>query len=117
MEGISGSALGGRIHEEGAGVTPLPEPRGKGDHSIEECLSARRSIREYKEAPLTLAEVGQLLWAAQGLTGSDGYRTAPSAGALFPLEVYLVAGKVEALAPGSYKYRPERHELTLLAAG
>jgi SagB-type dehydrogenase family enzyme len=117
MERISGSPLAGRIHEEGTGVTPLPEPRGKSDRSVEECLSARRSIREYKEAPLTLAEVGQLLWAAQGLTGSDGYRTAPSAGALFPLEVYLVAGRVEALAAGIYKYRPERHELILLAVG
>ncbi|KPJ51984.1 nitroreductase, partial [candidate division TA06 bacterium DG_24] len=74
-------------------------------------MRGRRSIRSYSDAPLTLAEVSQLLWAAQGITNDRGFRTAPSAGALYPLEVYVVAGKVEGLPAGIYKYRPREHEL------
>ncbi|MCD6210872.1 MAG: nitroreductase family protein [Methanophagales archaeon] len=54
----------------------------------------RRSIRQYKDDPLTLAEVSQLLWSAQGITGLWGERTAPSAGATYSLEVYIVVGNV-----------------------
>jgi len=89
----------------------LPEPRLESDVSIEETLLQRRSVREYADLPLTLEEVSQLLWAAQGITVEWGGRTAPSAGALYPLEVYLVVGDVEGLAAGIYKYRPEGHEL------
>jgi len=89
----------------------LPEPRLKSEISLEEALLKRRSIREYANLPLTLEDVSQLLWAAQGITAKWGGRTAPSAGALYPLEVYLVVGNVENLAAGVYKYKPERHEL------
>ncbi|HEY5513541.1 MAG TPA: SagB/ThcOx family dehydrogenase, partial [Geomonas sp.] len=80
-------------------------------------LLSRRSIREYRDEPLTLAEVGQLLWAAQGVTAPRGRRTVPSAGALYPLELYLVAGKVGDLPPGIYHYRPQAHTLALVLAG
>jgi len=89
----------------------LPEPRLKSEVSLEEALLKRRSIREYANLPLTLEDVSQLLWAAQGITAEWGGRTAPSAGALYPLEVYLAVGNVENLAAGVYKYKPERHEL------
>ncbi len=89
----------------------LPEPRLKSKVSLEEALLKRRSIREYANLPLTLEDVSQLLWAAQGITTEWGGRTAPSAGALYPLEVYLAVGNVENLATGVYKYKPERHEL------
>ena len=89
----------------------LPEPRLKSEVSLEEALLKRRSVREYANLPLTLEDVSQLLWAAQGITVKWGGRTAPSAGALYPLEVYLVVGNVENLAAGVYKYKPERHEL------
>ena len=89
----------------------LPEPRLRSEVSLEEALLKRRSIREYANLPLTLEDVSQLLWAAQGITVKWGGRTAPSAGALYPLEVYLVVGNVENLAAGVYKYKPERHEL------
>ena len=89
----------------------LPEPRLKSDVSLEEALLKRRSVREYANLPLTLEDVSQLLWAAQGITAEWGGRTAPSAGALYPLEVYLAVGNVENLAAGVYKYKPERHEL------
>jgi len=95
----------------------LPRPHLESRVSIERCLLARRSVRSYRSGPLTLAETGQLLWAAQGITAEGYLRTAPSAGALYPLETYLVAGELEALAPGVYHYRPERHDLVLAKSG
>jgi len=95
----------------------LPEPRNSGGISVEETLLERRSIRNYKNEALTLAEMSQLLWAAQGITHPGGYRTVPSAGALYPLEVYVVAGNVEGLQAGIYKYRPQGHELKKVAEG
>ena len=69
-------------------------------------------MREYARAPLTLGEVSQVLWAAQGVTdGKEGLRAAPSAGALYPLEFVLVVGEVEGLEPGTYRYRPLEHDL------
>jgi SagB-type dehydrogenase family enzyme len=95
----------------------LPKPSLKGAMAVEEALAKRRSVREYSDLALTLNELSQLLWAAQGLTSSDGHRTAPSAGALYPLELYVVVGKVDGLSSGVYKYRPSEHELSLLASG
>ena len=92
-------------------IIRLPAPKTDGETSVEKALRERRSIRQFKRQPLSLAEVSQLLWAAQGITGSGGVRTAPSAGALYPLELYLVAGSVEGLTEGVYKYRPDGHEL------
>mgnify|MGYP006291593073 CR=1 FL=1 len=89
----------------------LPEPQYESDTPLEEALRQRRSIRDYGEEPLTLAEVGQLLWSAQGITNQRGYRTAPSAGALYPLELYVVVGEVERLSPGVYHYDPQSHAL------
>ncbi|MBM4446480.1 MAG: SagB/ThcOx family dehydrogenase [Chloroflexi bacterium] len=85
--------------------------------SLEELLQQRRSIREYIDAPLTQDEVMKLLWAGQGITSARGFRTAPSAGALYPLEIYLVAGNVDNLAPGIYKYNPVKNDLTLVKEG
>jgi SagB-type dehydrogenase family enzyme len=85
--------------------------------SLEEALLKRRSVRSYRENPLTLAEAGQLLWAAQGITGAGGLRTAPSAGALYPLEILLVAGEVEGILPGVYRYHPPDHTLTRIREG
>jgi SagB-type dehydrogenase family enzyme len=95
----------------------LPRPVLDGAVSLERALRQRRSVREYAGTGVTRAEVAQLLWAAQGLSGSKGMRTAPSAGALYPLEVYLVAGDVEALLGGVHRYDPEGHALELLAEG
>jgi SagB-type dehydrogenase family enzyme len=100
---------------ESGDIIKLPEPRDSGGISVEEALLERRSIRNYKDEALTLAEVSQLLWAAQGITHPDGYRTAPSAGALYPLEVYVAAGNVVGLPAGIYKYRPQGHELEKVA--
>jgi SagB-type dehydrogenase family enzyme len=99
----------------GAEGRALPEPSYSSDVSIEEALERRRSVRGYGEEPVTLEEASQLLWAAQGVTSLRGFRTAPSAGALYPLEVYLVAGKVTDLEKGVYKYRPKGHALVKVA--
>jgi len=95
----------------------LPEPRYQSDISLEESLLQRRSVRDYPGEALSLGEVSQLLWAAQGITAQWGGRTAPSAGALYPLEVYVVVGNVQNLAAGVYRYEPEGHELLRIAEG
>jgi SagB-type dehydrogenase family enzyme len=101
-----------------ADVSALPTPRYDSQTSVEEALLKRRSVRSYGDAPLTLAEISQLLWAAQGVTDpARGFRTAPSAGALYPLQVYLVAGKAEGLTSGVYKYEPAAHGLRLIISG
>ncbi len=99
------------------GAVTLPEPRRTGDVSVEEALWERRSVRVYAEVPLTIADAGQVLWAAQGVTDDRGHRTAPSAGGLYPLEVYFVAGGVLGLEPGVYHYRPGEHLLVRVAGG
>jgi len=95
----------------------LPKPYTKSEISLEYCLLQRRSVRSYSNGELSRADISQLLWAAQGITAEGHLRTAPSAGALYPLEVYLVAGNVNGLEPGAYHYRPERHELVLVKLG
>lgn len=95
----------------------LPSPRTKGNVSLERCLSKRRSVRKYSNAAVSLEETSQLLWAAQGITAEGYLRTAPSAGAIYPLEVYLLAGHVDGLAPGLYHYESSRNELVLVKAG
>jgi len=94
---------------------PLPEPRLEGPLSLEETLDARRSVRDYAPEPLSLAEAGQLLWAAQGVTDPRGLRTSPSAGALYPLEIYLATGQVEDLDVGVFRYQPANHSLVQVA--
>ena len=95
----------------------LPEPRLDGDVSLEASIRERRSVRDFSNRPLSLADVGQLLWAAQGITSRDGGRAAPSAGALYPLELYLVAGNIESLPAGLYRYLPRGHRLQHVADG
>lgn len=86
-------------------VIKLPQPVLKGNVSLEETLQQRRSIREYTSADVTLSELSQLLWAAQGITSTQGLRTVPSAGALYPLEVFVVN------VTGVYHYNPLNHSL------
>ncbi len=107
------------VHAAGepAGVVKLPPPVLDGGVSLEKALSERRSVRQYQDRPLSLADLSQLLWAAQGVTGTGGKRTAPSAGALYPLNVYVVAGNVSGLPAGIYAYDPQRHELRRIAEG
>jgi SagB-type dehydrogenase family enzyme len=89
----------------------LPPPALTGPVSVEDALQRRRSVRAFSSRALTLAEVSQLLWAAQGRTTADGHRTVPSAGATYPLELGLAVGRVEGLVPGLYRYDAAAHTL------
>ena len=95
----------------------LPEPRYEGDVSVEHALRKRRSVRSYTADPLDLTEISQILWSAQGITSPRRFRTAPSAGALYPLELYVIAGNVRNLSPAIYKYQPGKHVLVKTASG
>ena len=89
----------------------LPESSHESNFSIEEALLKRRSTREYSGDPLTLDEISQILWSAQGITHENRLRTAPSAGGLYPLELYVVVGDVEGLEAGIYHYMPIENNL------
>jgi SagB-type dehydrogenase family enzyme len=94
-----------------APIVRLPPPRFEGPVALEQTLLARRSVRTFSRDPLTVDDLTQLLWAAQGITHSHGYRTAPSAGAIYPLELYVVAGHVVGLPTGFYRYHGREHAL------
>ena len=83
----------------------LPPPILVGEKSLEEVIASRRSVREFTEQALSWSDISQLLWSAQGITDPSGLRTAPSAGALYPLEIYV------ALPDGAYHYLPHGHAM------
>ena len=88
---------------------PAPSPARPG--SLEDALQRRRSWRAFAPSPLALADLAQLLWAAQGRSDAEGHHTAPSAGALYPLELFVVTARVDGLAPGVYRYESDGHVL------
>ena len=103
-------------------IIKLPPPRLDGPISLEQAILRRRSRREYTSRPLRLSDITQLLWAAQGITEPKvwiGLRSAPSAGGLYPLELYVAVKKagVQELEPGIYHYKPREHELELIIQG
>ena len=98
----------------------LPKPILKGDVSVEQAIKHRRTIRSYKSKPLTLEQLSQILWAAQGITGNRGYkRSAPSGGALYPMDIYAIVGDngVKGLKAGIYHYDPHQHAALLITEG
>lgn len=106
------------------GLVYLPMPRLAGEVSLEAALASRRSIREYTREPLELWELSQVLWAAYGVNEVvHGFKTTPSAGATYPLEVYAVVAPHGVytgqgyLEPGSYKYDPHAHVLRQVKGG
>lgn len=99
------------------GRVALPSPEVETGKPVEWTLNSRRSVREFSDETLSLAQVSQMLWAAQGQTGPHGFRTAPSAGALYPLDVYLAVGKIAGLPAGVYLYDSRDHALEMVAPG
>lgn len=98
----------------------LPKPRLIGDVSVEEAIKHRRTIRSYLSKPLTTEQLSQIFWAAQGITEDRGYkRSAPSGGALYPMDIYAVVGDngVQGLKAGIYHYDPNKHAALLVAEG
>ena len=107
-------------------VFVLPSPVTDGSMSVEEAIASRRSRRDFMDRAISLEQLSQILWAAYGITYPipdahpglrGGLRTTPSAGATFPLEVYVVVGNVEGLEPGVYKYVSEEHKLVRVIEG
>ncbi len=92
-------------------IIKLPPPQQDSETALEAALSQRRSIRKYQDQPLSLQQLSQILWSAQGITSARGLRAAPSAGATYPLEVYVVVSNVQDLDPGIYHFRPEKQAL------
>ena len=90
-------------------IIDLPAPELKGTVSLEESLARRESVRQYEADPLTIEEISQLLWSAQGITHDDIKRTSPSAGRRYPMEVYF------ATKEHFYHYLPEDHQMALIA--
>ncbi|UCH03637.1 MAG: SagB/ThcOx family dehydrogenase [Candidatus Thorarchaeota archaeon] len=98
----------------------LPTPDVEGGLGLWDSLQKRRSTRAYTDEPLTQQQLSQLLWASQGISARRGeydLRTAPSAGALYPVETYLCINRVEEINPGLYHYSVPNHELECLEQG
>jgi SagB-type dehydrogenase family enzyme len=108
LMGVACRPRSATLHGPGVPVA-LPTPRTEGVVSLEAAIGGRRSVRAFSNQVLTLEEVGQLAWAAQGVSDPRGLRTAPSAGALYPLELYVV------LPDGLYHYVPADHSLLQLS--
>jgi SagB-type dehydrogenase family enzyme len=114
-----GLSLGNLTAGFGAQAIKLPPPATKGAVSLEEALHNRRSTRKFANRSLELAQISQLLWAADGINHPQGKRTAPSGRAAYPIDLYLVAGErgVTNLAPGVYRYVAADQALELVAPG
>jgi SagB-type dehydrogenase family enzyme len=108
---------GAQAQQAAAAGIKLPEVRRQGSLSLEAAMWARHSTRTLTKDSISLAELGQLLWAAQGVNRPDGHRTVPSAGATYPLELYLLAARVRDLPAGVYHYKAAGHELESVVAG
>ncbi|MBN1355336.1 SagB/ThcOx family dehydrogenase [bacterium] len=110
-------AAGIRAAGDSGQVLRLPDPRLGQSSDLIDLLSTRRSIRQFSDRPVSLPDISRMLWAAQGITDPRGFRTAPSAGALYPLEIYLVCGSMARLEAGVYRYDPRNNQLILIRAG
>ena len=97
----------------------LPPPSLKGKTSVEEVISKRKSVRKFRTQPLSLPQLSQILWSAQGVTGIGRHRATPSAGATYPLEVFVIVGEqtIENLEAGIYHYEVDSHSLNLYLKG
>lgn len=104
----------------GARVVALPAPDLGGGLPTETAISQRRSTREYAPTPMTQAELSRLLFLAGGINADrwgNARRTAPSSGALYPIEIYVVVHQVEGIDPGVYHYAFREHALEQVRAG
>jgi hypothetical protein len=101
----------------GPAIIRLPEPVEDGSVSVEQALKTGVRQEPFQKGRLPCRILLSWLWAAQGTTSRRGFRTAPSAGALYPLEIYVASGNVEKLPPGLYHYRSESHDLEIVARG
>jgi SagB-type dehydrogenase family enzyme len=118
--GLDWSAKPGTYKEYDAEKLDLPSPQMDGGSPFWEVVESRRSVRRFESEALSLADLSQLLWATQGITAERGgyqFRASPSAGALYPIETYVVANDIAQLAPGVYHYWIPGHKLEGLRLG
>jgi SagB-type dehydrogenase family enzyme len=118
VTGAREARAGRSIRKEGH--MKLPQPRFEGEVFLEQTIRHRRTVRSFGSHPLTLAQCSQILWAAQGITDDRGFkRAAPSAGALYPMDIYAVVGQhgVESLDAGIYHYEPGNHAVFSVFGG
>jgi SagB-type dehydrogenase family enzyme len=109
-----------KIYENPLKEINLPNPDIEGGEKLFKLIKKRRSIRNYSKKPISIHHLSQLLWASQGIThNTQGYelRASPSAGALYPIETYLVINNIETLDQGIYHYRIQNHQLEFLKSG
>mgnify|MGYP001114764929 CR=1 FL=1 len=98
----------------------LPECEPNPPVSLDQALNDRKSIRNYRPEPITLEQLSYLLWASSGiqrLEQAHEFRTAPSAGALYPIETYVIANELRDVEAGAYHYGIHAHELEQIRAG
>ena len=101
-------------------ITSLPSPVLTGNISVEEAIQNRRSVRTFSNESITIGNLSQILWAAQGITDNQSsLRAAPSAGQVYPLEIYIIIGNngVSGLENGVYHYVPSNNTLEKLLNG
>jgi len=113
-------ACGQEKAAEHSAAIKLPPPTARGEMSVEEAIYSRKSLRRFKDRALPLSQVSQIMWAAGGKTidaVTGPTRSYPSAGGIYPLVIYLVAGKVAGLSSGIYRYEWKTHRLDLLKKG
>ena len=104
-----------QVDMEDAAQIYLPPPSQKGNVSLEETIAKRRSVRDFAPEPISQLQVSQILWAAQGISDKSGqYRNVPSAGATYPLEIFVVCGRnsIDGISDGIYHYNIDSHSLT-----
>lgn len=111
---FSVAACAGSPHSS---VILLPEPSPYSGVSVGEAIESRRSIRTYGSESISLTELSRLLHSAQGITSEYGFRTAPSAGATFPLSIFVIIENVDSLEAGIYAYEPANKSLTSVRLG
>ena len=114
------AAIGLSETENAHALISLPKPSSDGKVSLEKAIKARRTIRDFRERSLSLNHLSQLLWAAQGITEpTTGRRAAPSGGALYPLDIYILIGEngVEKMEAGVYHYLPKEHSVSMILKG
>jgi SagB-type dehydrogenase family enzyme len=113
-------AIGLSETENAHALISLPKPSSDGKVSLEKAIKARRTIRDFRERSLSLNHLSQLLWSAQGITEpTTGRRAAPSGGALYPLDIYILIGEngVEKMEAGVYHYLPKEHSVSMILKG
>lgn len=99
------------------GNVALPEPVIDTGMNLMEAIESRRSVRNYSSSGISLLQLSVILHSAQGITSSRGYRATPSAGATYPMTLYVMAENVNGLESGVYRYLPEDHVLEPVLSG